>query len=50
MAGVTQIVPAACIPFDAFEVNPFVVLCTTSMGGHIGWHEAHGTQWITKQV
>ncbi|OBT96265.1 hypothetical protein VE01_05859 [Pseudogymnoascus verrucosus] len=44
------IVPPECIPFDAFEVNPFAVLCTTTMGGHIGWHETSGTQWVTKQM
>ncbi|KAI1438740.1 Alpha/Beta hydrolase protein [Xylaria sp. CBS 124048] len=45
--------PIACnmaLPYAEAAKTPYAVLCTTSMGGHIGWFEAGGGRWHAKPV
>jgi len=38
------------IPYEEFKKNPYAVLCTTSLGGHLSWFEGHGNggRWHAK--
>lgn len=38
------------IPYEEFKCNPYAVLCTTSLGGHLSWFEGHGNgdRWHAK--
>ncbi|KAI9878744.1 MAG: hypothetical protein M1830_010650 [Pleopsidium flavum] len=36
------------IPYEEFRQNPFAVLCTTTMGGHLSWFETGGGRWFAK--
>ncbi|KAI1214889.1 AB-hydrolase YheT [Annulohypoxylon truncatum] len=38
------------IPYAEASTNPFTVLCTTSLGGHLGWFEIGGGRWHGKPV
>ncbi|KAI9656383.1 MAG: hypothetical protein M1831_004635 [Alyxoria varia] len=43
--------PVVCkdaLPFQEVQTNPYTVLCTTSMGGHLGWFEPGGGRWFVK--
>lgn len=45
--------PVVCdevLPYEEVKVTPYVVLCTTSMGGHLGWFETGGSRWFVKPV
>lgn len=34
-----------CIPYIESAKNPYIVLSTTSLGGHIGWFQPGGKRW-----
>lgn len=38
------------IPYEEIKKNPYAVLCTTSLGGHLSWFESHGNggRWHAK--
>ncbi|KAK4691635.1 hypothetical protein P7C71_g5399, partial [Lecanoromycetidae sp. Uapishka_2] len=36
------------VPYQEFRQNPFAVLCTTSLGGHLSWFETGGGRWFAK--
>ncbi|CAG9990995.1 unnamed protein product [Clonostachys byssicola] len=38
------------IPYEEFSKNPHTILCTTSLGGHLGWFEPNGDRWHAKAV
>lgn len=38
------------VPYEEFKQNPYVVACTTSGGGHLGWFELGGGRWNSKPV
>jgi predicted alpha/beta-fold hydrolase len=39
------------VPYEEIRQNPFVVICTTSGGGHLGWFEfGTGTRWNVRPV
>ncbi|KAJ1329498.1 hypothetical protein MN608_06234 [Microdochium nivale] len=38
------------LPKPEAAQNPYTVLCTTSMGGHIGWYEIGGGRWHAKPI
>ena len=38
------------IPFMEFKQNPYAVLLTTSMGGHLSWFESGGGRWFAEPV
>ncbi|KAF2755625.1 AB-hydrolase YheT [Pseudovirgaria hyperparasitica] len=38
------------IPYGEFKQNPFTVLLTTSLGGHLSWFETGGQRWLAKPV
>lgn len=38
------------LPYPEAAKNPYTVLCTTSLGGHIGWFELGGGRWHGKPV
>lgn len=40
----------AAIPYQEFKQNPYAVLCTTSLGGHLSWFENNGGRWFAKPV
>jgi len=43
-----KIVSQEALPYPEFKLNPYTVLCTTSMGGHLSWFEIGGTRWHSK--
>ncbi|TDZ74106.1 putative esterase [Colletotrichum trifolii] len=38
------------LPYAEFKKNPYTVLCTTSLGGHLCWFEPGGGRWHAKPV
>ncbi|KAI0439215.1 carboxylesterase-like protein [Xylaria telfairii] len=38
------------LPYPEASKNPYTVLCTTSLGGHLGWFEVGGGRWHGKPV
>lgn len=38
------------LPYGEAAQNPYTVLCTTSLGGHLGWFEIGGGRWHAKPV
>ncbi|KAL2262473.1 hypothetical protein VTK26DRAFT_1204 [Humicola hyalothermophila] len=38
------------IPFQEFKQNPYTVLCTTSLGGHLSWFEIGGGRWHARPI
>ncbi|GAB1314089.1 hypothetical protein MFIFM68171_04299 [Madurella fahalii] len=38
------------IPFQEFMQNPYTVLCTTSLGGHLSWFEIGGGRWHARPI
>jgi uncharacterized protein len=38
------------LPYREAQQNPYTVLCTTSLGGHLGWLESNGDRWLGKPV
>lgn len=45
--------PVVCdevLPYEEVKVTPYVILCTTTMGGHLGWFETGGARWFVKPV
>lgn len=49
-ANKVQISVREALPFQEFRQNPFAVLCTTSLGGHLSWFEFGGGRWFAKPV
>lgn len=44
------IAPKECLPYREVTANPYLVLCTTDMGGHLSWFESGGGRWFVKPV
>ncbi|KAI0167116.1 AB-hydrolase YheT [Hypoxylon sp. FL1284] len=44
------IVSSLSLPYAEASTNPYTVLCTTSLGGHLGWFEIGGGRWHGKPV
>ena len=42
------VAPLEALPIEEVKRNPYVVLCTTSMGGHLSWFEIGGSRWFIK--
>ncbi|RMD43494.1 hypothetical protein DV735_g1617, partial [Chaetothyriales sp. CBS 134920] len=38
------------LPYEEAKVTPYVVLCTTNLGGHLGWFEVGGGRWFARAV
>ncbi|KAL2148830.1 hypothetical protein VTH82DRAFT_1977 [Thermothelomyces myriococcoides] len=38
------------IPFQEFTKNPYTVLLTTSLGGHLSWFEIEGGRWHARPI
>lgn len=38
------------LPYAEASRNPYTILCTTSLGGHLGWFELGGGRWHGKPV
>ncbi|ORY71617.1 hydrolase, alpha/beta fold family [Pseudomassariella vexata] len=38
------------LPVQEVKQNPYTVLCTTSLGGHLGWFEPGGGRWHSRPV
>jgi len=38
------------VPYEAFKKQPYVMMCATSNGGHLGWFEIGGGRWFTTTV
>jgi uncharacterized protein len=45
-----QISSVEALPFGEVKSNPYAVLCTTSLGGHLGWFETGGGRWHSQPV
>lgn len=45
-----QIAAKEALPLQEIRTNPFVVMCTTSLGGHLSWFETGGGRWFAKPV
>ncbi|KAH8200895.1 hypothetical protein TruAng_004981 [Truncatella angustata] len=50
MARKQQISAEEALPYGEIRSNPYAVLCTTSMGGHLGWFEPGGGRWHSRPV
>ncbi|OTB05851.1 hypothetical protein M426DRAFT_319536 [Hypoxylon sp. CI-4A] len=44
------IVSYMSLPYAEASTNPYTVLCTTSLGGHLGWFEIGGGRWHGKPI
>lgn len=44
------VAPREVLPYEEVKQNPFTVLCTTTMGGHLSWFESGGARWFVKPV
>ena len=44
------VVCAEALPYEEVRVTPYVILCTTSLGGHLGWFEIGGGRWFATVV
>jgi uncharacterized protein len=44
------IVSELALPYEEAKCNPYTVLCTSSMGGHLGYFEIGGGRWHAKPV
>jgi predicted alpha/beta-fold hydrolase len=45
--------PIACdeaVPYEEISKNPYIVMCATGGGGHLGWFEYGGGRWHRKPV
>ena len=38
------------LPIQEFIQNPWAVLCTSSLGGHLGWFESGSDRWFARPV
>ena len=45
-----QIAVDEAVPYEEIKQNPYVVMCSTSTGGHLSWFEVGGTRWFSKPV
>jgi len=45
-----QIAVDEAVPKEEFKQNPYTVLCSTSLGGHLSWFEIGGGRWHAKPV
>ena len=45
-----QIAVGEAVPYLEFTRNPYTVLCSTSLGGHLSWFESGGGRWFAKAV
>lgn len=50
MADCSQIAVDEAVPYEEIKQNPYVVMCSTSTGGHLSWFEVGGTRWFSKPV
>lgn len=50
MANGSQIAVDEAVPYEEIKQNPYVVMCSTSTGGHLSWFEIGGTRWFSKPV
>lgn len=50
MTNSPQIAVYDAIPFQEFAQNPYTVLVTTSLGGHLSWFEIGGGRWHARPV
>jgi predicted alpha/beta-fold hydrolase len=44
------IVNDAAVPYEEVKKNPYAVMCTTSLGGHLSFFELGGGRWYTTAV
>ncbi|EFX05950.1 alpha beta hydrolase fold family [Grosmannia clavigera kw1407] len=44
------IAPEEAVPYGELKLNPYTVLCMTSLGGHLSWFEPMGGRWHAKPV
>lgn len=42
------VAPMEALPYEEVKQNPYAVMITTSMGGHLSWFEVGGTRWFVK--
>lgn len=38
------------VPYHLIETNPYLFMCATSIGGHLGWFELGGGRWSNTMV
>ncbi|KAI9689422.1 MAG: hypothetical protein M1822_010073 [Bathelium mastoideum] len=38
------------IPYGEIKANPNIVLCVTSLGGHLSWFQSSGDRWFVKPI
>jgi hypothetical protein len=38
------------VPYEEIKQNPYAVLCSTSLGGHLSWFEIGGGRWHAKPI
>lgn len=42
------VAPKAALPYEEAKQNPYAVLLTTSMGGHLSWFQPGGGRWFVQ--
>jgi uncharacterized protein len=50
LANFAQIAVEEATPYGEIQHNPYTVLCTTSLGGHMSYFEIGGGRWLAKPV
>jgi hypothetical protein len=45
-----QVAADEALPYREILQTPYAVLCSTSVGGHLGWFEVGGGRWFVKPV
>jgi len=38
------------VPYAEFKANPYTVIASTSLGGHLCWFEVGGGRWFSRPV
>jgi len=38
------------VPYVEIKENPYMVMCSTSLGGHLSWFEWGGNRWFARPV
>lgn len=44
------IVSNSAVPYEEIKLTPYIVMCATSIGGHLSWFELGGDRWYSRAV
>lgn len=43
-------ITGSSLPYVDLKCNPFLIMVTTTMGGHLGWFKSNGTRWYVNPL